>query len=186
MSVWGAAIEIGGSAALLACVLGGCSDLDEYRTDSGEVFRGVVIGTDDDPGAVHPSSFIRRGFAAGTVLELSFDPDNAARVDPAPGVLTTIGPTGERALDATRLEPIAPLTHDQLSNYDFPGGGRVRNFVFWARPLAGPLAGRDATVFLSLMEDGSIEARIMARTIDGCDGPCEWFGVWPLTMQRAM
>ena len=104
------------------------------------MFRGPVVGGEGD-------SFIRRGFSADTEMDLEFDARAADR--PSPGTLTTTDPvTMERVFDATPLEPIAPLQHDVLSEYDFPGGARLRNFLYVARPTSGPLAGREAMVFL--------------------------------------
>ncbi len=163
----------------------GCSDLEQFQTPPGKAFEGVVVGTDDATG-----SFIRRGFPAGTILDLTFDPANATRVDPPPGTLTARAPSGDLILDKTHLVPSAPLAHDELSQYDFPGGGRVTNYIFYARPSSGPLAGRDPMVFVSLLQDGGAEVRIMGRTSDGCgnegSAPCEFFGLWSLTLQPVM
>jgi hypothetical protein len=76
-----------------------------------------------------------------------------------------------------------------LSEYDFPGGGRLRNYMLYARSTVstpdGPV-GRSATVFLSLMESGSIEARVMAPSIrlDGIDAAPALFGVFVLERER--
>ena len=86
------------------------------------------------------------------------------------------------------LEPIANLTHDALSQYDFPGGGRLRNYMFFARfALAGRrrrAATRDATVFVSLMENGKVEVRVIAPSVLASDGETELlpplFGVFVL------
>ncbi len=146
---------------LLALALPGCETLDRFRTDDHAVFHGRVTGDTTD-------SFIRRGFAAGTTIDLEFDPTLAH--GPAAGTITTASPDGVAHFDHTELRVIESLEHDLLSQYDFPGAGRIRNFVYDARPEAGPLAGRDAMVFLSLMEDGSIEVRVMAGTGDESRG----------------
>lgn len=170
------------------CLLGsGCDDLDEFKATGGPdgVFRGVVIGGDSDlPGG---GSFIRRGFPPGTELRLTFDPAlaNPGRVmtsPPSPGTLTTNDVCmSEPSFHLTPLEPIVPLSNDLLSQYEFPGGGRVRNYLFAAHARSGCLAGRDAMVFLSLMDDGGIEARIVVGA--GGDTPNERFGVFVTTRQ---
>lgn len=161
-----------GSAALLA--LGGCDDLARFATDEGTVFRGAVAGDE-------PDSFIRRGFAPGTTLELEFDPRSSDV--PQPGTITTSPDpiTGARAFDATPLESIAPLQHDLLSEYEFPGDGRVRNYLYFARPSAGPLAGRDVLVSISLLDDGGAELRVIAGPGDAARG--DHFGVFRLRRQ---
>ena len=143
-------------------------------------------------------SFIRRGFPYGTTLDLTFDPErqyeNQARSRPA---ARSAAPT----FTDTLLLPIPPLAHDQLGLYEFPGGGRIRNYMFVASPETGPLAGRDAMVFLSLIRGGNIEVRIIAgpgliydeEIRDICypadctninDGQCDYFGVFALHREQ--
>lgn len=151
-----------------------CDGYDRFRTgpDRG-VFRGVVLGEAE-------ASFIRRGFPAGTTLELSFDPDAVQR--PVAGEITVTAPNGTRFFDAVALETIAPLAHDLLSELTFPGAGRLATFLLLARPNAGPLAGREAVVFLSLLDTGEVEVRIIAGTGDEARG--DVFGVFPLRLTR--
>ncbi len=174
---------------LIVCV--GCTDLSEFALDDGEIYRGEVVGQDDGTcvsGEV--CSFIRRGFAAGTALELDFDPDQATST---PGTLTTHGEPCGPTFDGTPLLPIPALSHDQLSLYDFPGGARLQNYIFVARPDSGPLTGRDAMVFVSLLRGDNIEVRVIAgpgRTdcaatdcaaFDG--GTCDYFGLFNLGVE---
>ncbi len=156
---------------MIAISVMGCEDLSRFATDGESVFRGAVIGSESD-------SFIRRGFTPGTRMELRFDPQISAV--PQPGTITTSPDpvTSERVFDETPLESIAALQHDSLSQYDFPGGGRVQNYIYLARPSHGPLAGRDVMVFLSLLEDGSIELRVIAGT--GDDARRDHFGIFRL------
>jgi len=142
-----------------------CSDLSEFEG----TFEGQVIGGEGD------DSFIRRGFAPDTTLTLTFDPDAASRGEGSPGSLTT----GDGRFTDTPLAIIEPLQSDQLGQYDFPGGGRLRNHIFHARSLgAGPDApARDALVFVSLMDRGRIEVRIIA----GPGGEAgDLYGFWAL------
>jgi hypothetical protein len=145
---------------LLAVLALGCNDLDEYQGN----FRGLVVGTEDN-------SFVRRGFPAGTQMELTFDP---ALARSAPGAMTT----SDGRFAGTPLLFIAPLEHDELSQYDFPGG-RVDNFVFAARTEAvDGRAMRDCLVFLSLMQDDAIEVRILSGAGDEDAG--DLFGLFRL------
>jgi len=154
---------------LLVLVLAGCDDLSSYATQPGEVYRGVVVGVEDPP-------VLRRGFAAATVLEMTFDPLQLTSLTDPPGRLTT----SDGALDAVALEPIVPLTHDALSEYEIPAGDRVRNYIFVTHPRSGPLAGREPMVFLSLMRDGALEVRIIAGGGAGAD---DYFGLFRLRRQ---
>ena len=66
----------------------------------------------------------------------------------------------------------------------------MRNLVYALRPSRGPLAGRDAMAFISLMRDGDVEVRILAGSgTSDCDpeacpalatGQCDFFGVFRL------
>src|SRR5690606_23176650 len=80
-----------------------------------------------------------------------------------PGRITTTGQTCDaEVFTDTALLPIPALENDQLALYDFPGGGRIRNYLFALEPEAGPLAGRDAVAFVSLLRDGHIEVRLLS------------------------
>lgn len=165
-------------------LLFGCTDLGEFATNGDVVYRGGVIGTDDpncDPGT--SCSFIRRGFAVDTRLQLEFDPEM-----PEPGTLTTSGEPCGPTLDGAVLRSIPPLDHDQLGEFDFPGEARLKNYMYVVTPTSGPLAGRDAMAFVSLIRGGGIEVRFVAgsgqRDCDPDDcaaigsGACDYFGVW--------
>lgn len=166
-----------------------CESLDAWRTDEGEVYRGVVVGNDEATCPSGSCSFIRRGFAPLTTIELTFDPSDASN----PGVLSTHDEPCGATFTSEPLRPIAALAHDALSQYDFPGGQRARNFIYALEPTTGPLAGRDAMVFLSLMRDGEVEVRVLAG--DGADdcspddcgafagGRCDFFGVFRVKRQ---
>ena len=180
------------SVCILIAALG-CESLGEFRTGNGEVYRGEIEGVNDPencPDGID-CSFIRRGFSSGVTLDLTFDPDQQYEV---PGAISTRGEDCGPTFDDTPLLAIVPLAHDQLGLYDFPGSGRIRNFMFVAQPEAGPLAGRDAMVFISLIRGGSIEVRIIAGPGSViCDpancaeldsGLCDYFGVFKLGKEQ--
>lgn len=145
----------------------GCDDLTGYETGPGEVYRGDVVGAEDPP-------VLRRGFAPDAQLEMTFVPSRATSLAEPPGVLTT----SDGALTDVALEPIVPLTHDTLSEYEIPAGGRVRNYIFVIRPTEGPLAGREPMVFVSLMTDGGVEVRVISG---GGSQPGDYFGFFRLS-----
>jgi len=174
---------------LFICIALGCDDLDDFRTGGDEVFRGTVAGGETG----EEGSFIRRGFVAGTRLELTFNPDFSLQSDEAivPGTISTFKPGGEDDDDEvagdfqnTALDVISPLAHDPLTKYSFPGGGRIRNYIFSAL-YPEDARTRGAFVFVSLMEDKDIEVRIIApRVQSACESDDaldrELFGVFRL------
>ncbi len=201
--------------AALACVLlalpvSGCEELSKFRTHRGEVYTGDIVGSD---GAPSKDSFIRQGFASHTKLDLTFDPalaseeipegDGGAVPAPSPGKIDTyVCPTAHPDCEAkdgksslfvhAKLERIANLSHDTLAQYDFPGGGRVRNYMFFARSDTGKNGARPArtaTVFVSLMEDDHVEVRMIAPSVLAEDGETEidppLFGVFILRKHRS-
>jgi hypothetical protein len=191
----------------------GCNALNDFRTKPGEVYYGQVIGSDS---AEDAPSFIRSGFASRTTMELTFDPQLAARqldageggggrgrdADAVPGTLHTFQCPADDALckkadrrpgdfNHAPLESIARLTNDPLSHYDFPGGGRLRNYIFGARfstSIGTRKLLRYAMVFLSLMENGKVEVRVIAPSVLDDDGQTELtpelFGVFALERRK--
>jgi hypothetical protein len=183
----------------------GCEDLRDWKTGKDEVFRGEVIGSDSGS---EGEPFIRKGFASHTWLELAFDPGStdliaqgepdAGMIRPAAGTVNTyVCPDGKPSCDESErtpgpfvnapLVPIDGLTHDPLSQFTFPGGGRLQNYIFGVRFRAerGDRSyGRDATLFVSLMQSHRVEVRAMAPSVIGADGQADWlpalFGVFSL------
>ncbi len=161
----------------------GCDGLQDFATGPDEVYRGRALGTSEPLCPAEPCSFIRRGFPEGLEFEMTFDPIEAAS---APGRISSGEGACGRFFDDDPLLPIAPLSHDDLSLYVFPGA-RLNNYIFAVAPRAGPLQGRDVMAFVSLHEDG-VEVRIIAgsgaRACDpsDCDafarGECDFFGVF--------
>lgn len=144
--------------SLFVLVVFACDDLDEFRVRGDEIFAGPVLGSDSpDSGTGNTGcEFVLCGFAERTTLTLTeFDPAVAG----GPMTQGRIR-TSDNMFDNAALLPIPGLEHDALSQYTFPGGGRVRNFMFGAR--FGDNNSRYAIVFVSLMEDGRIEVRVHA------------------------
>jgi hypothetical protein len=179
---------------LALCSLTACDDLAAFKTDTNSVFRGEVVGSDSD---VAQSSFIRQGFPSRTQLELTFDPSVATLTVPSdggpapssdgPGTIDTyLCPAGKAhcavelrtpgPITHARLLPIESLAHDALSQYTFPGGGRIRNYIFGLRfDQATPTGAisRYAMIFLSLMDSGRVEVRAMAPSVLASGAPTE-------------
>jgi hypothetical protein len=191
-------------ALALGLALAGCDELGEFRTGEGEVFHGRVIGSENIEDPSQPS-FIRSGFLATTVLDLTFDPAHAAPVEGesmSPGTITTYvcDADGQSAcasdvrsrghFDRATLEPIPELSHDALGFYELPGGGRLRSYIFGVRFSSGEglfEIARHAMVFVSLLESGRVELRIVAPSVLGADGSelhPALFGVFSLERAR--
>lgn len=165
-----------------------CANLSGFATGDDHEYRGVILGSEDASCADASScSFLRRGFSSGTTLSMTFDPELR---EGSPGTLTTGAEPCGVALDHVPLMAIVPLAHDSLSLYDFPGGGRIRNDLYTLQPEGGPLAGRDVMAFVSLMEGGTIQVRLIAGSgqraceATDCDAfarhECDYFGVFSL------
>lgn len=137
--------------------------------------------------------FLLYGFATGTLLDLTFDADAVTQAKPGPvGTLETYTCSVVQMAQCAsedrvqgplvdmELYVIPGLSQDVLSRYDFPGGNRLRNFIVHG-VTPGP-SGRSAMVFVSLMEKGGIELRVMAPegpAVDGASAP-QLFGVFRL------
>jgi hypothetical protein len=144
-----------GSSALAFCVLLGslalgCDDLKDFR---GEHTGRIVEG-----------NFVRGCFTNSTELTLQFDPDYARKLPDGGTRLPNTIHTSDGTFQNTPLEAIPYLPNDPLSELDFPGPQRLRNYLMMARPEAGPLAGRDAFVVISLLASKDVEVRIIARS----------------------
>jgi hypothetical protein len=191
-------------------LLAACDDLREWKTARNEVFRGEVIGSDANSDG---DSFIRKGFVSHTWLELSFDPGStdlvgdegepdAGAIRSAAGTVNTyVCASGKPTCDdserspgpfvSSPLVPIDGLTHDPLSQFTFPGGGRLQNYIFGVRFHAqsgNRMLGRDATLIVSLMQNHRIEVRAMAPSVLAADSASDrlpaLFGVFPLERTR--
>jgi len=181
------AVTMSMTAAVWTALGSGCDALSEFDTGDDSIYRGEVIGSDSEDGQ---SSFIRQGFPSHTRMDMTFDPAKAsAYADPGEplepagtidtyicGVDDSACPPDARMPGSFRnsaLELIPNLTHDALSEYDFPGGGRLRSYIFVSRfQLADELASRQgaAMVFVSLMDNGGVELRVISPAELASDG----------------
>jgi hypothetical protein len=165
--------------ALFASLLG-CDAVADF---SGRNYEGGIV----------PGSFVRSCFGDGVTASVEFDPKllSLAGASATPSTLST----DDGVFDHTPLVAFPVLVNDNLSQLDFPGAERLRNFLLTARPNAGPLAGRDAIVVLSLLDNQRIELRVLARSLTGSsdcatasdddDGtPRQYFGVFTLREKK--
>jgi hypothetical protein len=163
--------------SLLLCttLLFGCADVAKWSTPPGESYCGVVT----------TATFVRAGMNEGTKLRLELD---AERLQTSPGRMwSTPFQSGER-FDGLELRVIPQLLHDPLSTLTF-GEGRVKSAI-----MVGDLRSADGKstsevmVFLSLMQSGDVEIRVVrgasAGSAPGDAGPIgappQLFGVFAL------
>ncbi len=145
----------------------GCRDLSRFSTSGGGSYQGAIA----------TGAFVRSGFPGDTKVCLTLDTDH---LQDSPGVIST----SDGRFRAEPLRPIPELFHDPLSTLNF-GEGRVKNFVYVARPNGDGNDKSDATVVVSLLQSSDIEVRMFrSAPMDG-DGGTEaasrLFGVFALT-----
>ncbi len=157
-------------AAALALLGSACDDPDRFTTEAGEAYCGDVV----------QGTFVRSGFGPAVQMRLTFD---TTRVESGPGALST----SDGALVEAPLRPLAPFFHDALSSLQF-GEGRERSLLYFVDPADG---GPPLTAFVSLMEGGDVEVRLVRAAPAPAPGaPPESaaapvFGVFPLKLRKS-
>ncbi len=144
-------IVLGTLAALLAlCVSAvGCKSVTRFSSKNGDHYEGDVV----------KGSFVRAGVSDAAKMCLLLD---AGHLQDAPGTFST----SDGRFKNAQLRPIPQIWHDPLSTMTF-GEGRTQNLVYVASPsITGDAAAtadelQDVMVFLSLMDDGSLEVRLV-------------------------
>jgi hypothetical protein len=134
------------TAALLATGMG-CKNVSRFSSKDGDHFEGDVV----------KGSFVRTGIGDNAKMCLLLD---AGHLQDAPGTFST---SDGRFKDA-QLRPIPQIWHDPLSTMAF-GEGRSQNLVYVASPTPSATApasdAQDVMVFLSLMDEGGLEVRLV-------------------------
>ncbi|MFH1437733.1 MAG: hypothetical protein ABIJ56_18645 [Pseudomonadota bacterium] len=159
--------HISAPAALILIIAAGCEDLDSFTTADDEIYTGSIVQAEE----------VRKGFGKLSHMQLTL---NISAVDSEPGAIRVVskGEGGDEQVvfaDA-RLEPITAMKFDSLSSLDFPTG-RLKNYVFNARITAEESSGIDAMIIVSLMSDGTVEARILS-------GVDRMYGVFSLSKEK--
>jgi hypothetical protein len=152
----------------------GCKSVARFSSRDGDHFEGDVV----------KGSFVRAGVAEDARMCVILD---ANHLQDSPGTLST----SDGRFKGATLRPIPQIWHDPLSTMSF-GDGRVQNLVYVATPTApaadaAPAADtQDVMVFVSLMDEGGLEVRLVrgAPQTDG-GGPAPGqstpvFGVFTL------
>ena len=128
----------------------GCRDVSRFSTNGDHHYEGTIV----------QGSFVRAGLESDGRMCLSLDADH---LQDTPGTITT----EDGRFRGTPLRPIPQLWHDPLSTLSF-GDGRTRNLLYVAAahaPVDGGTSGGleegDVMVFLSLMQSGDVEVRLV-------------------------
>jgi hypothetical protein len=156
-------------AAALALLGSGCDDPERFTTEPGEAYCGNVV----------QGTFVRSGFGPAVQMRLTFDVD---RLESGPGALST----SDGLLQEASLRPLEPFFHDALSSMQF-GEGRERSLLYFVDPVGG---GAPLTAFLSLMEGGDVEVRLLRAEPPPPPetppeaAPAPLFGVFPLKRRK--
>lgn len=127
--------------ALLASA-SGCRDVSRY-SNRGDHYEGDVV----------KGSFVRAGIPGDAKMCVTLD---AEHLQDNPGTLTT----SDGRFRDTPLRPIPQIWHDPLSTMSF-GDGRRQNLVYVATPSSTAGDTADVMVFVSLMEVGGLEVRVV-------------------------
>ena len=132
---------------LLVCVVVGigsigCRDATRFSTKN-----------DHFEGNVAKGSFVRAGVADDARMCVTLDGEH---LQDAPGTLST----SDGRFKGARLRPIPQIWHDPLSTLSF-GDGRVQNLVYVVTPIAPAGDTQDVMVFVSLMDEGGVEVRLV-------------------------
>jgi len=137
-------------AALLASAMG-CKSVARFSSKDGDHFEGDVV----------KGSFVRAGAAENVRMCVILE---ANHLQDSPGTLST----SDGRFKGAPLRPIPQIWHDPLSTLSF-GNGRVQNLVYVATPAAPAGETQDVMVFMSLMDEGGIEVRLVrgAPQVDG-------------------
>jgi hypothetical protein len=138
------------AAVVLAASVAGCRDVSRFSTNDDHHYEGTIV----------QGSFVRAGLEGDARMCLSLDADH---LQDTPGTITTL----DGRFAGTPLRPIPQLWHDPLSTLSF-GDGRTRNLLYVAAAHApvdaggsSPLEEGDVMVFLSLMQSGDVEVRLV-------------------------
>jgi hypothetical protein len=128
------------SAALSSVV--GCRDASRF-SNRGDHFEGDVV----------KGSFVRAGVTEDARMCVTLD---AEHLQDTPGTITT----SDDRFRNTPLRPIPQIWHDPLSTLSF-GDGRKQNLVYVATPRPTATDTSDVMIFLSLMDEGGLEVRVL-------------------------
>jgi hypothetical protein len=136
--------------ALLTAAVG-CKSVARFSSTNGDHYEGDVV----------KGSFVRAGIEESARMCVVLD---ANHLQDSPGTVST----SDGRFKNTPLRPIPQIWHDPLSTMSF-GDGRVQNLVYVATPTAPAGDTQDVMVFMSLMDEGGIEVRLVrgAPQVDG-------------------
>lgn len=130
------------SMTVVVVTTAGCRDVARF-SNRGDHYEGDVVR----------GSFVRAGVTEDARMCVTLDAD---RLQDNPGTITT----SDGRFKGAALRPIPQIWHDPLSTMTF-GDGRRQNLVFVAAQSASFGDASDVMVFLSLMDEGGLEVRMV-------------------------
>lgn len=128
-------------AVLAVCALALCA-CEKLSERSGN-YQGELVPYDE----------LRLGFAVGTTLDLEASFFDAHLLE---GTISSSDGTFARS----SLRRISKLANDKLGSFTFDGAG-FTNYLYSAVVSAGPFAGREALVVISLYREARVEVRVI-------------------------
>ena len=159
----------GAALAAILAAAAACTDVGEFSTELGECYHGAIVG----------ASFVRSGFEPGVEIYLSLDTRALAEGKGPAGVIKT----SDGTFSSAAVSQMEQLSHDSLSQLQFPGG-RIRNY------LAHAVAADGGTAFMviSLMENDEVELRLIRPSVEEDAGPGAQpplFGIFRLALEES-
>ncbi|MCP4675881.1 MAG: hypothetical protein GY854_10315 [Deltaproteobacteria bacterium] len=152
--------------AALAAAVAACTNIGDFSTDENECYEGQIVEV----------QYVRsKTLDAETVMTMTLDSNALGQGDEGATITTDDG-----TFNGSKVSQMEQLTHDSLSMLQFPGG-RVRNYLAYARPTRGS----PATIVISLMENDEVEVRVMRPDFDANDNEdSSLFGVFRLVRKE--
>jgi hypothetical protein len=138
-------------ACLALFSLATCKDISRFSVPDGR-YEGVIVD----------AGFVRAGLAEQTRMCMTFD---AGRIQQGPGSITT----SDGSFAQAQLRSIPQVWHDSLSAMTF-GDGRIETLMYAVEPT-NLVSQQDAIAFVSLMQSGEVEVRLLRGAPARSDAP---------------
>ena len=130
---------------LALCLVIGCTSFSDYSTDFDECYYGEII-----------EAVRSRAFSRDVKMTLALDVNALGRGEVGAWITTSDG-----KFERSPARQLEELIRDPLSMLHFPGG-RIRSYFAYAPGTDGLIA----TIIISLMEDESVEVRIIRPELE--------------------
>lgn len=162
----------GSTVAIAAVTVLGvaCTDVSRFDTGKDDAYCGTIVD----------ATFVRQGFSRQIQAELQID---TRTLNTEPGKLTTHRDDepceGEPLFSNVPLQAPVKLESDPLSQLQF-GDDRELNFMSWVAPTCG----ETFLAVVSLMQDNSVELRLLRSPANAADPDTGVLGVFTLERNK--